>query len=142
MRPTWLFEADSLGPSMAPRLRSEVNRQGFNFGIIHHETFSSGYLTRAGDHQVQEQDCIVFIGTWPLWRHIQLHWPSWIPGGWCSTENLDCGAYYPKFEPFLLNKNHAMMTGIDAIKRQAEIFAAFALDGRVFVRPTGCVKVF
>jgi hypothetical protein len=42
----------------------------------------------------------------------------------------------------LLNDRHVIMTGIEAIERRDEIFDTFARDGRVFVRPTGCVKVF
>src|SRR5262245_30630229 len=111
MRPFWMIESDAYGAALDP-LKAEIRRQGMQFGIIHHETFTSGYLTSVANHPLVERDCVLFIGTWPLWRHVQLHWPSWIPGGWCSTVNLDCSTYYPRFAKYLLNGNHAIMTGI------------------------------
>jgi hypothetical protein len=142
MRPVWLLESDAFAASMAPNLRREVQRQGMAFGILHYEMFASGYTTHVANRPLEECECVVFSGTWPLWRHIQLHRPDWIPGGWCSTENLDCCAYYPRFAGFLLNDRHVIMTGIEAIERREEIFERFSRDGRVFVRPTGCLKVF
>jgi hypothetical protein len=141
MSPFWLLESDAYGSSLDP-LKAEIRRQGMSFGIIHHEMFTSGYQERVGNRAVDENDCVVFIGTWPLWRHIQLHWSSWIPGGWCATEKLDCAAYYPRFAKYLLNKRHAITTGAEAVRRQDELFEAFGRDGLVFVRPTGCLKIF
>jgi len=136
MRPLWLIEADAFGSAVEP-LKTEIRRQGMNFSVIHHETFTSGYLPRIAD----ENDCVLFIGTWPLWRHIQLHWSSWVPGGWCSTDQLDCAVYYQHLRDFVLNQKHFIMTGVEAIQRQEQIFAELATNGQVFVRPTGCLKV-
>jgi hypothetical protein len=141
MRPFWLLETDGYGTALEP-LKIEIRRQGMQFGIVHHQTFTSGYLTSVGDHSLVADDCIIFLGTWPLWRHIQLHWPGWIPGGWCATENLDCSAYYPRLVNHLVNGDHRILTGIEAIQRKTELFDRYGRDGQVFVRPDGCVKVF
>lgn len=141
MRPFWLLETDCYGTALDP-LKAEIRRQGMQYGVIHHETFASGHLTKVGDHPLIEDDCIIFIGTWPLFRHIQLHWPGWIPGGWCSSENLDCATYYPHFSELLVNREHCILTGVDALQRKEELFQRFSRDELVFVRPSGCVKIF
>jgi len=141
MRPLWLIEADAFGREIE-RLKNEIRRQRMNFGVVHHESFTSGFFTEIAGKKLQDNDCVILLGTWPLWRHIQLHWSSWTPGGWCNTDNLDCACYYPHFDRFLLNRRHAIMPGVDAINKRNELFAEFGTDDRVFVRPTGCVKVF
>jgi hypothetical protein len=141
MRPLWLIETEAFGSSLE-LLKTEIRRQGMAYGVIHHDGFVSGYLNRVGNHVLDADDCVIFIGTWPLWRHIQLHRGSWVPGGWCSTDNLDCARYYPHFEPFLLNQNSVILNGTEAIKSREDLFARFARDRQVFVRPSGCLKVF
>lgn len=141
MRPFWLIETDTFGAALDP-IKAEVRRQGMQFGLIRHELFTSGYQTSIDGRRLGPDDCIIFIGTWPLWRHIQLHWPGWTPGGWCSTENLDCTCYYEHFKAVLLNQPCEIMLGSDALRQQDALFDRFGRDGRVFVRPTGCLKVF
>jgi hypothetical protein len=141
MRPLWLLEAGVYAEAVIEPLKRELRRQGMAHGVIHYDGFASGYLDRVGGHRLSPDDCVIFYGTWPLWRHIQLHWP-WVPGGWCSAENLDCACYYLHFGPYLLNRHHAILPGVDAIQRCDELFDRFGHDDRVFVRPTGCVKLF
>jgi ATP-grasp domain, R2K clade family 3 len=141
MRPFWLIEADVFGKEIEC-LKAEIRRQSMTFGVVHHDTFTSGYLTDIAGKKLEPNDCVIFVGSWPLWRHIQLHWPGWTPGGWCNTDRLDCAAYYAQFDGFLLNRRHAIMTGVEAISKQAELFEQFGDDDQVFVRPTGCLKVF
>lgn len=138
MRPTWLIEADAFLKE-SERIQVEIRRQGMLVDVVHHETFASGYLKEIAGKKLREDDCVLFLGTWPLWRHIQLHWGSWTPGGWCNTENLDCSRYYPHFEQFLLNRDHTVMTGSVAIENRAELFEQYGKDDQVFVRPTGCL---
>jgi hypothetical protein len=141
MRPLWLMESDVWGPN-SESLKSELRRQGIAYSVIRHETFESGFHDRVGNHTLQENDCVIFTGTWPLWRTIQLHWPSWVPAGWCSTENLDCSVYYQALAPYLLNQNYSILTGAAAVLQQQSLFALHGRSGRIFVRPAGCVKIF
>ena len=75
-------------------------------------------------------------------RHIQLHCHQWVPGGWCNAPNLDCETYYPHFDPYLLNRRHMILTGVEAIARSDELFASLACDEELFVRPSGMQKLF
>ena len=80
-------------------------------------------------------------GSIPFVRFVLRH-RAWVPGGWCNPDNLACTAYYGHFGAYLLNKRHAILTGIEATRQRDNLFATFGGDGRVFVRPDGCHKVF
>jgi hypothetical protein len=66
----------------------------------------------------------------------------WIPGAWCSAENLDCAAYFAYFGPYLLNQRYAIMPGVEAIRQRDWLFSVFGRDDKVFARPTSCHKLF
>jgi hypothetical protein len=139
--PFWLLEADVLRDESEP-LRREVRRQGMSAGLVHYDALASGYLDQVDRHRLVAHDCVIFRGTWPLWRHIQLRWPGWIPGGWFHTENLDCSTYYRHFGHYLLNQKHAILRGAEALETRDAVFEQFGSNGLVFVRPAGCVKLF
>jgi hypothetical protein len=85
--------------------------------------------------------CAIVYGTYPTVRHAMLRC-GWHPGGWCSSENLDCAAYYPHFDNFLLNGRHEILPGVAAIREKDRLFHEFARDGHVFARPTSVHKLF
>src|SRR6478609_2773544 len=126
MRPIWLIEADVYREATEP-LNAEIRRQGMAWGVVTYDLLASGYFDRVGSHRLRQDDCVIFYGTWPTLRQIQLHW-SWVPGGWCSAANLDCSSYYTYFRSYLLNCDHTILTGIEAIDRQAELFSTYGVD--------------
>ena len=136
----WLIEADVFGESF-DALKAEIRRQGMVWEIVQARPFLNGLVPRIGAHQLSENDCVVFSGTYPLMRHIQLHY-HWMPGGWCTAENFECAGYYAHFRRHLLNQDHAIL-GIDEALTQVEnLFAQFAREGQVFFRPGGVQKTF
>jgi hypothetical protein len=66
----------------------------------------------------------------------------WIPGAWCTPENLDCSTYFAHFGKFLLNQRYTILPGIEAIRLGDWLFSVFAENDEVFARPTGCTKLF
>jgi ATP-grasp domain, R2K clade family 3 len=139
MRPTWLFEADVLGQTAEP-LKAEVRRQGMRCHVTR-----QGLLARGGDcyggQRIGADDCVVACGCFPFVRFVLDH-RRWVPGAWCSAEDLACSAYYPHFRPYLLNQRYRITTGVEVVRDQDALFAALGRGGRLFVRPDGCQKVF
>ena len=85
--------------------------------------------------------CVIGYGTFPFARQILLHHP-WMPGAWCSAENLDCATYFAHFGRYLLNQHYAILPGVEAIRQREWLFSVFGRDDQVFARPTSCHKLF
>lgn len=132
--PTWLLEADVYGPDIEP-FAAEVRRQGMNCRFVTYREIVKGPAS------LPPHSCAIVYGTYPTVRHAMLQL-SWIPGGWCSPENLDCVVYYPHFARFLLNTQCEIITGVDAIRDKERLFHTFGKNGRVFARPTSVHKLF
>jgi hypothetical protein len=141
MTPVWLVEAGAFGRSFEPFL-AEMRQHGVVGEVIQPGPFLNGLTPVIGGSRIAEGDCVVFSGTHPVMRFIQAHHPSWVPGGWCTAENFDCAAYYPAFGRHLLNHVHAIRTTDDALAEADHLFAEFARDGQVFLRPCGVQKTF
>jgi hypothetical protein len=140
MVPIWLIETDVFGRSFDP-LKAEIRQQGLVWEVVQPRTFLNGVVPVVGGHRLTDQDCVIFSGTFPLMRHIQLHY-RWAPGGWCTAEHFECRAYYPRFGRRLLNHSHAVMGVEEALSQAGEVFARFGREGRVFIRPCGVRKTF
>jgi hypothetical protein len=140
MRPTWLFEADVFGETAEP-LKAEVRRQGMTCAVIRQALLASNASLLPGGRRLADDDCVIFCGSSPCMLYIQQN-RDWVPGGWCNPAALDCAAYYPYFAPFLLNRRHAILKGVEAIAQRDALFAALSREDKVFVRPSGCQKLF
>jgi hypothetical protein len=140
MRPTWLFEADVFGQTAEP-LKAEIRRQGMWCHVTRQTLLARGHGDSIGGHRIGESDCVIACGCFPFVRFVLQH-RRWVPGGWCTAENLACSAYYPHFRPYLLNRRHLITTGVEAVRDPEAIFAGIGREGRVFIRPDGCQKTF
>jgi hypothetical protein len=140
VKPSWLIQADVFGRDIEP-VKVAVRRQGMAFGVVQPRQFLNGLVPEVGGRRPGDGDCVVFLGTYPLMRQIQLH-HRWVPGGWCDAERFDCARYYPAFGRSLLNHD-GLMASIDAALREVEtVFSRFGDGGRVFIRPLGLEKTF
>jgi hypothetical protein len=138
--PKWLIQADVFGRGIEP-IKDAIRRQGMAFAVVQPRPFLNGIIPVVGGRLLEKEDCVVFLGTYPLMRQIQLH-TRWRPGGWCNAARFDCAEYYPAFGAFLLNQD-GLMTSLDAARAEAEtIFRRFEAQGRVFIRPLGLEKTF
>ena len=140
MLPTWLIEAGVYGSEADPLL-AEIRRQGMVGELLPHGSLKKGSTPSIGGKTLAPGDCVIGYGTFPFARQIQLH-QRWTPGAWCTQENLDCAAYFAYFGKFLLNQHYAILTGVEAIRQADWLFSLFGDDDEVFVRPTGCQKLF
>lgn len=144
MRPTWLMEAGVYGAEAGPLL-AEIRHQGMVAELMPHAALRKGTTPSAGAVPLGEGACVVGYGTFPFARQIQLH-HRWLPGAWCTQESLDCAAYYAHVGRFLLNEHYTILPGIEAIRQADWLFSIFGPSddeaGEVFVRPTGCQKLF
>lgn len=140
MIPIWLIEADVFGRSFDP-VKAEAGQQGMVWEIVQPGPFLNGVVPRVNGHRLTDLDCVVFSGTFPLMRHIQLHC-RWVPGGWCTADRFDCSTYYPHFGHHLFNHEHSILTLEEALSEVGAIFAQFDREGQVFVRPCGVQKTF
>lgn len=141
MRPTWLIEDGVYGDEATPLLE-EIRRQGMAAGVVPHQALRKGSSPAIGGHPVAPDACVLGYGTFPFARQIQLHHRNWVPGAWCSADNLDCRVYYAYFGRYLLNEHYAMLPGVEAIRQRDWLLSVFGRDERVFVRPSGCHKLF
>jgi hypothetical protein len=140
MLPIWLIEADVFGRSFEP-LKAEIRQQGMVWEIVQARTFLNNLIPMVRGYRLTDRDCVVFSGTYPLMRHLQLHY-RWVPGGWCTAEHFDCAHYYAPFGRHLLNQGHALLRIDEALHQREELFARFAKEDQMFVRPAGVQKTF
>ena len=140
MRPTWLIEAGVYGDEATPLL-DEVRRQGMAAEIVPHAALKKGSVLVISGQPLAPDACVIGYGTFPFARQIQLH-HRWVPGAWCSAENLDCATYFAHFGKFLLNQHYAIMPGVEAIRQRDWLFSVFGRDEEVFARPTSVHKLF
>jgi len=133
-QPMWLLEAGVYCSKIEP-LAAEVRRQGMECRFVTYREIVKGPAP------LPPGSCVITYGTYPTVRHAVLRL-GWIPGGWCSSENLDCAVYYPHFADFLLNRWCEILPGVTAIREKDRLFAEFARDGKVFARPTSVHKLF
>lgn len=137
---TWLIEADVYGDETQP-LIDEIRRQGRIAEVISYRAVRKGTTLNIAGAPLLEGACVLGYGTFPFAQEILLHQP-WRPGAWCSATNLDCAAYYPFFRTHLLNQEHEILTGTEAIRQIDRLFGRFGREERVFARPTSCHKLF
>ncbi|HEY2585597.1 MAG TPA: ATP-grasp domain-containing protein [Tepidisphaeraceae bacterium] len=140
MRPTWLIES-GVYRSEADAFLAEIRRQGMIGELVPYAALKQGNTPIVGGRPLGEGACAIGYGTFPFARQIQLH-HRWTPGAWCNPAMLDCTVYYAHFGRFLLNEHYAILPGVEAIRQADWLFDAFARDGRLFVRPTACDKLF
>jgi hypothetical protein len=140
MRPTWLFEADVFGETAEP-LKAEVRRQGMWCHVTREDLLARGHGDSFGGRRLDPEACVIACGCFPFVEYVRAN-RRWVPGGWCNPDNLACSAYYPHFRLYLLNREHLITTGVEATRDRDTILARLARDGRVFVRPDGCQKLF
>lgn len=140
MQPDWLIEAGVYGPEIGPLL-DEIRRQGMTVDLVPHRALRPGSEVVLDGRPIGPEACVIGYGTYPFVRQIQVH-RRWRPGAWGASENLDCATYYAHFGRFLLNQEYALMRGVEAIRQADRLFSAFGKGGEVFVRPTGCHKLF
>jgi hypothetical protein len=139
MLPTWLFEADVFGETAEP-LKAEIRRRGMACHVTRQDLLAKGQDLFHG-RRLEDDACVIAWGCYPFVRFVQST-RRWVPGGWCTAENLACSSYYTHFREYLLNQTHVITTGVEAIRCRGDIFATVGQDGRVFVRPDGCQKLF
>jgi hypothetical protein len=140
MRPTWLIEANVEGLS-SEALQAEIRRQGMTAQVIKHLPSLPIPRDIAGSESVPMDACVIFRGTLPLMRHIQAT-RRWKPGGWCTFQNLACSTYYAYYGSFLLNREYSLLPVAEAVRLADSLFARYARDGLLFVRPDSVDKSF
>jgi hypothetical protein len=140
MHPTWLIEAGVYGDEVTPLL-GEIRRQGMTAEVVPHQVLRKGSTPVIGGQPLAPGACVLGYGTFPFARQIQLY-HRWLPGAWCSADNLDCATYFAYFGRYLLNQHYAIMPGIEAIRQRDWLFEVFGRNEQIFARPTGCHKLF
>jgi hypothetical protein len=140
MRPTWLIEAGVYGAEAAPLL-DEIRRQGMAGEVLPHQALKKDSAPVVRGQPLPSDACVIGYGTFPFARQIQLH-HRWVPGAWCSVENLDCAVYFAFFGRYLLNQQYTILPGVEAIRQRDWLFSVHGCNEKVFARPTSCHKLF
>lgn len=140
MKPIWLIERGVYG-EQAAALIGEVQRQGMRGYEVDYRPGKPPPLDIVGSPFLPDGTCVVLWCTLPLFQQVQLH-RRWIPGGWCSAQQLECEVYYPQFEKYLLNQPYRILPGAVAAQMQAKLFAKIGDNDEIFVRPSSVQKHF
>src|SRR5262245_54504247 len=140
MHCTWLIEGGVYADEATP-LIEEIRRQGMACDFVAHRSLLKREIPAINGRPLAPSDCVIGYGTFPFVRQIQLHY-RWVPGAWCTSENLDCSTYYAYFGKYLLNQRYTILPGVEAIRKQDWLFSIPGADNEVFARPTGCHKLF
>lgn len=140
MRPVWLIEAGVYGAEADPLL-AEVRRQGMAAAAVTFRAVLKDNVLTAGGRPLADGGCVLGYGTFPFARQVRLHRP-WTPGAWCDPASLDCTSYFAHFGKFLLNRDHAVLPGVEAVRQRDLLFDTYGRGEKVFARPAGCHKVF
>jgi hypothetical protein len=140
IRPIWLIEA-GVYRDEANALLDEIRRQGMTAVVVPHSALKAENRPLLESHGLLPDSCVIGYGTFPFARQIQLH-SRWSPGAWCDPARLDCSAYFAYFGKYLLNQHYALMPGVEAIRQGDWLFSVLGCDDEVFVRPSGCHKLF
>ncbi len=140
MRPIWLIER-GVYQDHAQTFMAEVERQGMTCAEVEYRPGKRPPNDILGCPIIANDACVVLWGTLPLMRQIQLY-HSWIPGGWCHIDNLDCRTYFAYFGQFLLNSYYSLLPGVEAIRLEERLFDEFGTNDEIFVRPSGVHKLF
>jgi hypothetical protein len=140
MTPIWLIEAGVYGAEADP-LIAEIRRQGMPAAVVPYQSLAKGPVPVDNGRPLGDGECVIGYGTFPFIQQIRLHQP-WRPGGWCTPENFDCATYFAHFGRYLLNQHYAILPGVEAIRQRDWLFSVFGRDDEVFVRPSGCQKLF
>lgn len=140
MTVTWLIEAGVYGDEVTP-LVQEIRRRGMVGAVIPHQALRKGSTPAIGGQPLAPDACVIGYGTYPFAQQLLLH-HAFVPGAWCSAQNLDCAVYFAHFGRFLLNQPHAILPGVEALRNCDALYSAYGVDERVFARPTSCHKLF
>lgn len=138
--PIWLIESSVFGTSSEP-FKAEIRQQGMAYEVLHPRPFLNGVAPEVAGRRLRQHECVIFWGTYPLMRHIQLTY-DWVPGGWCNTPKFDCTRYYPVFGDHMLNSDHRILHVEDAIGQCDVIYDQYSESGQVFFRPCSLEKTF
>ena len=140
MTVTWLIEAGVYGSEVTP-LVQEIRRQGMVGAVISHQALRKGSTPAIGGQALAPDACVIGYGTYPFAQQLLLH-HAFVPGAWCSAQNLDCAVYFAHFGRYLLNQPHAILPGVEALRNCDALYSAYGVDERVFARPTSSHKLF
>jgi len=140
MHPLWIIESNVEGIPSEPLL-AEVRRQGMTCHRVKYLPSFPVPKDLAGAESLPRDACVIFRGSMPLMRHIQAT-RRWRPGGWCAFEDLACSTYYAHFGDSLLNRDYTLLPVAEAARLADPLFARYARQGQVFVRPDAADKSF
>ncbi len=89
-----------------------------------------------------EVACKVVIGTILVTKTAKENRPNWIPGSWHIPDVFKCSNYYSYWGKYLTQKNYAFLPLGEVIRRKEWIYATFAKDESLFIRPDYGEKSF
>ena len=78
MKPVWLIEADVFREASEP-LKNEIRRQGMTCHVVVHRPTAAPPNDLVGAAEIPADAPVIFRGSHPLMRHIQLT-RRWSPG--------------------------------------------------------------
>ena len=137
----WLIEADVFGRDTEP-VKSAIQKNQMVFDILQPRRFLNGVIPDPNGRRLGSDECVIFWGSPPLLKHLRIHYPGWVPGGWSTFENFECEHYYPILSKYLLNSENEIATVDELLAKPEQVFERFAVAGEVFVRPSSHEKVF
>lgn len=142
MKVSWLFETDIFDEGVV-RFSDAANDHGMEAAYV--AQCRSGDVAGRFDGSYLDiypaDACVVFHGSLGFAAQVRRE-ASWVPGVYCTPENLKCSRYFPEFGRYLLAQDYAMVPFGDLARRRDLLFGLFGLEDTLFVRPDSGSKIF
>lgn len=134
MKINWIIEKNVF--ENENELVEELSRQGSNYIFAPRNVLRNKDLTC-----IFPNSCVVYHGGLHIGYKVRRE-TKLVPGVYASVENYKCSEYYPKFGPFLLNSEYAILPYGD-IKRQKDwLYGSLGSNDTIFIRPNKGTKPF
>lgn len=130
----WVLEG-GVFPESASTMRGAVLDAG-----LRAVAWDDGWWSSKGWPQL-EGHAVVFHGSLGNADRIRREL-GWHPGAYCSTQEFNCSAWYPRAAPWLLHRSWGKTTVRDLVADPTRHLAAIGGGDRVFVRPDSPLKPF
>jgi hypothetical protein len=135
MKCTWIVE-NFTGDNGYEDLIAEVRKQGIKCIVLDITNYFE-----IKPEVVQLKECGIFQGSIQLFRKLKSSL-SIYPLGWMTDPHYLCTAYWPHFQKFLFNDKHIFMSVAGLKANKWWVYASFAKDALIYIRPDGGDKKF
>ncbi len=138
VRLAWLLEENTFNEEAHPKLITAIRDRKMDVETIKYAPFGYGSY----DQYFRDRSYVMCMGSLNFIKRIRREKPRWWPNSWCNLPAFKCSTYYAHWGKYLLNSDYTMVPMGDLPRLQEAIYAHFAQDDCIFIRPDRGDKTF